>query len=120
MSLVKAGQLWERDPKADNSIRDSLCTCCKRFSMRAKLYVCYIYVGGIGLSHACSLVGGSVSVSPYGPKLVVSVVFFFVCVVFGLTCLALSILPSQSSTRFLKFCLMFGCGSLHLFPSGAG
>jgi hypothetical protein len=37
--------------------------------MKTKLHICYIYVGGLGPAHASSLVGGSVSVRPHGPKL---------------------------------------------------
>lgn len=36
--------------------------------MKVKLHICYTYVGG--LSDACSLVGGSVSLSSYGPWLI--------------------------------------------------
>ena len=47
--------------------------------MKTKLYNCDICVQGLGQSHAGSLVGGgSVSVSPYGPKLVDSVDFLMV------------------------------------------
>jgi hypothetical protein len=41
--------------------------------MKTKLQTCYICVESLGLSHACSLIGGSVSVSSYGPRLVDSV-----------------------------------------------
>jgi hypothetical protein len=41
--------------------------------MNTKLYNCYICVGDRGPSHACSLVGGSVSVSPYWLRLVDSI-----------------------------------------------
>jgi hypothetical protein len=63
---------------------------------------------------ACSLVGGSVSVSPEGPRLVDSVGFH---VVSSIPWLSPS---SQVSTRFPKFYLMPDCGFLHLFPSAAG
>jgi hypothetical protein len=43
--------------------------------MKIKLHISYICVGSIGPSHACSLIGGSVSVSPHGPRLVGSVDF---------------------------------------------
>jgi hypothetical protein len=46
--------------------------------METKLNNCYIYVEGLGPSHACSLVGGSVSLAPYGPTLVHSVDFLMV------------------------------------------
>ena len=41
--------------------------------MKTELHNCYIFTDGQGLSHACSLVGGSVSLSPYEPWLVGSV-----------------------------------------------
>jgi hypothetical protein len=41
--------------------------------MKTKVLICYICVGGLGPAHACFLVGGSVSVSSYGPRLVDSV-----------------------------------------------
>ena len=78
--------------------------------MKNKVHICFICVGNLVPSHACSLVGGSVSVSLYEPRLVASVGFLIVC----LTPLASYILflpLSQDS----KLCL-FWCGSLHLFP----
>ena len=70
--------------------------------MNTKMHICYICVGGLGLSHVCSLVGDSISVRPYGPRLVDSVGFLIV----PLTPLA----PSSflSSRRFPEFCLIFG------------
>lgn len=38
--------------------------------MNTKLHICYIYVSGLGLTHVCSLVGRSVSVSAHGTRLV--------------------------------------------------
>jgi hypothetical protein len=38
--------------------------------MKNKLHICDICVSSLGPAHAYSLVGGSVSVNPYGPKLV--------------------------------------------------
>ena len=46
--------------------------------MKTKLHICYLHVGGLGLAHTCSLIGGLVSVSPLGPRLVDSVDFFVV------------------------------------------
>ena len=46
--------------------------------MKTKLHIYYICVEGLGLSHACSLVHGSVSVSPYGSRLVEAVGFLVV------------------------------------------
>ena len=43
-----------------------------------KLYNCNIQVQGLGQAHAGSLVGGSVSVSLYEPRLVDSVFFYTV------------------------------------------
>ena len=43
--------------------------------MKTKLCISYICIGSLGLSHAHSLIGGAVSVSPYGPRLVDSVGF---------------------------------------------
>ena len=43
-----------------------------------KLYNCNIQVQGLGQAHAGSLVGGSVSVSLYEPRLVDSVFFYII------------------------------------------
>lgn len=43
-----------------------------------KLHNCDMYTEGLGQSHACSLDGGSVSVSHYDPRLVSSVGFLVV------------------------------------------
>lgn len=78
---------------------------------------CSIYAEGLGQSLAASLVVGSVSVGFYEPRLGDSARFLVV----SLTLLALAILPSSlSSAGFPEFCLMFGCGCLHLFPSVTG
>ena len=55
LRLDKAAQLGERDPKAGNRVREGPEELC--------------------LSHTCSLLSGSSSVSPYGPRLVDSVGF---------------------------------------------
>ena len=84
--------------------------------MKTQLHNYHICAESLGLSHECSLVGSSASMSPYGPRLVDSLDFFF-C---GILCLSSSFNPSSpSSTRFPKLHLMFGCGSLHLLSSGA-
>ena len=41
--------------------------------MKTKLHICYKCVGGLGPTPECSLAGGSVYVSPHGPRLVNSV-----------------------------------------------
>jgi hypothetical protein len=84
--------------------------------MKTKLHNCYICAEGLGQSHACSLVGGSDSVSPCGPGLVDSVGFLFLY----LTSLAPANHSSPSSSGFPKLCLVFGCGSLHLFLTFPG
>jgi hypothetical protein len=58
--------------------------------MKTKLHICYICIGGLGPSHAFSLVGGLISVRPYRPRLVGSVGLPVV----SLTPPASSILPS--------------------------
>lgn len=65
--------------------------------MRTKLYICYIRIGRLGLSYACSLVGGLVSVSLYVPRLVDSVGFLVV----SLTSMALSVLQHLRKSRTL-------------------
>jgi hypothetical protein len=78
--------------------------------MKTKLQVCC--AGGLGSYHAYSLIGGLISVSPDGPRLVYSVGFLVVL----LTPLASSILPpplpqdSQSSVD----------GCLYLLVSASG
>ena len=63
-----------------------------------------------------ALIWWSVSMSPYGPRLLDSVGVF--CAVLQPT-ISYNISP-PSSTGFLKICLMFGCGSLDLFLVVAG
>ena len=69
--------------------------------------------GGLGLAPTCSLVGGSVSVSPHGSRLVDSVGLLVV----SLTLLAYSVLsstPSQDSPS-TAWCFSVGlCSCLHL------
>ena len=48
---------------------------------KTKLHNCYICAEGLGLFHACSLLGSSVSVSPYGSSLVDSVGFLVVILI---------------------------------------
>jgi hypothetical protein len=60
------------------------------------------------------LASDSVSLSPYGPRLVDSVL------VMTVSPLAPTILSLPLLQDSLKLCLVFGCGSLHLFPSTVG
>jgi len=79
--------------------------------MKTKLHICYKYVGGPGPVPAGSLVGGSVSVSPQGPRLVDSV---------GLT--VVSFLPAcnaDSSVRCQSPALCLAVG-LSMFSSTSG
>lgn len=46
--------------------------------MKTKPYICYICVGGLDPSPACSVVGSSVSMSPYKPGFIDSVGFLMV------------------------------------------
>jgi hypothetical protein len=73
--------------------------------MKTKLHICYKCVGSLDPVPVCSLVGGLVSVSSHGPKLV-----DFVGLVVFLTPLTHSIL----SPRLPKLHLMFGSGSLNM------
>ena len=63
-----------------------------------------------------SLVGGSVSVSPHGPRLVGSVGLLVV----SLTLPAPSILLPGFSVRLPELCLIFNFESQHLFPLAIG
>lgn len=75
---------------------------------------------GLGQSRACSLVNGLVSVSPYGPRLVDSVLVSLTALV---PSIPLSLVPQDSF-----FCRIFQAlpnvwlwvSSLHLFPLVAG
>jgi hypothetical protein len=110
----KTGQLGEGDPKTGNRIRHSPHYNCSGTHRKTELHICYKCVGLLGPFLACSLVGGSVSVSSHRPRVVASV---GPLVVF-LTPLASSILSPTLPQDFLR-CSMFGCGSLHLFWSAA-
>jgi hypothetical protein len=70
--------------------------------------------GGLGLADTCYLVGGSVSVSPHGPRLVDSIGLLVV----SMTPSADLILPLFHKTP--RGQPNVGCRSLHLFPSAAG
>ena len=71
---------------------------------------------GLGPPCVCSLAGGSLSENLLVYRLVDSldllIDFLFLC--------RPSILSPNSSKRFPEPCPMIGCGSLHLFQSGAG
>ena len=79
--------------------------------MKTKLNICYKCVGSLGSAPECFLVGGSVSVSPHGPRLVDS----------RSPCgdLATSGIAQFYTTRLSELHLMFGCGQSEntLFPS---
>jgi hypothetical protein len=45
--------------------------------MKTKLYICYIYVGGLDPAHVRSLVSGSDSESPKGPDQLILLVFLW-------------------------------------------
>ena len=68
--------------------------------MKTNLIICYISLGSLSPAHDCSLVGGSVPGVPIPSR-------------------CLSPTPN-SSTSLLKLHLIFGFGSLHLFPLAAG
>lgn len=78
----KATQLGERHPKVGKVVRDNPLPCFRRKPS-------YICVEGLCLSQACCLVGDSVSVGPYAPRLVDSIDFLMISV----TLLVPSILP---------------------------
>ena len=79
--------------------------------MKTKLHICYKYIVDLGLAPACSLVGGLVSVSPYGPRLVDCV---------GFSWCSGPLWPTQSYPpvfhRTLKLPLMFGYLCVHFHP----
>ena len=105
---IRAVQLRKRDPKGGSRIRDS-----PGSQMKTKLHICYICVGGIGLFYSCSVASDSVSVSPYGSRLV----DFVGLVVVTLTSLAPLILPLPQDSPSSTYCLAVG---LCMFPSVGG
>lgn len=62
-----------RDTEVGNRVRNNHHSNCWGTHMETKLHICYICSGDLGSAPASSLVGGSVSVSPHGPRLVDSV-----------------------------------------------
>ena len=94
----KAAQLEERDPKASNRVRDRLCSQYYGTYTETKLHIGYINVGGLGLAHVCSLFSGSVSLSPYGPRLVGSVSLIVVFLAPLAPFIFLPTLPQDSMT----------------------
>jgi len=107
-------QLWEEDPTNGNRFRNSHCFNYE-CHMKVKLHICSKCVGGLGLPPESFLVGGRLSVSPHGPRLVYSVGLLTVSLTLQLTQFSLPLFH-----RFPELCLMFDCGYLHLFPSTAG
>jgi hypothetical protein len=102
--------LGEGDQKASNrvQVRDRPCSSYWGTNMKTNMHIYYICAGSLGQLHACSFVGVSISVSP--------------CYSWFDSSEALdpfnSFNPSLgSSTRLPELCLMFGWGSLYLFPS---
>jgi hypothetical protein len=96
-------------------IRVSSCTCFSHPTWRPICSTVSMCRGLHSIPFTHTLVGTSVFMSPYGLRVVV----FVGCFVVFFSPLAPSILPS-SSNRLPKCHLMFDCGSLHQFPSGAG
>lgn len=83
--------------------------------MMTKLHICYIYVGDLGLAHARSLVGGSVSLRP------LTQVSLLCRSSHGVLDTSEPLNPSShSSTKLPELGLLFDCGSLHLSLSAAG
>ena len=78
LRLDKAAQLGEGGLKVRNWVRHSPCSHCEESHIKNKLHNCYKCAEGLGESHACSLVDLSISMNPYGPKLVDSVGFLVV------------------------------------------
>lgn len=60
---------------ADNRVRDIPCACWLESHWKTQLFNCTICAEGLGQSYGGSLVGGLVSVSPYGPSLFDSIDF---------------------------------------------
>ena len=58
---------------AGNRVRDIIHSNCRLTHIKNTLHICYECVGHLGLTHVCALIGYSVSVSPYGHRLVGSV-----------------------------------------------
>lgn len=83
-----------------------------RTHMKTKWHTPYICVGVLGLSHACSLVGVSVSVSPYG--LFDSIGFLMISLT---SCFLQYLFFLFHKIPWLN--LMLGYGSLHLFSLAA-
>ena len=78
----------ERGSNVRQQIRDSSPSSYLRTYMKTKLHTCHKCVRGLGSAPACSLLGGSVSMSPHRPRVVDSVGLFMV----SLTPLACSVL----------------------------
>lgn len=97
----------ERGPKGRQQSQKQSLKLLFGFHMNTKMHNDYTCVENLFQSHAGFLVVSSVSVGPYGRRLLDSV---------DVLLLDPSILPPPSSTGFPKVSLMFGCDSLHLFP----
>ena len=108
---TQATQLREWDQQTGNRVRDSPNSNCCETWMKTKLHTCYIYPASLSPAHAHALVDGLVSGNPQISKLVGSIVLLWI----PNPLYVLNPLPN-SSPRIPRLYLMFGCGSLHLFP----
>jgi hypothetical protein len=110
----KVVQQGKRDPRAGKRVRVNLLQLLEdphEEQAAHLLRVCYI-----GVTHACSLVSGSVPVT--SPLAQVSSLFRYS---YGVLDLSVSLnTSSHSSTRLPELLLLFGCGSLYLVSSAAG
>lgn len=101
----------EGSPKKVKASEISLTLTVKESHRNTKIPNHNIYAEDICQIHVGSLIVTSVSVNPYAHRLFDSV---SLALVVSMIPLAPTILPPPTEAGFPKFCLMFGCVSLHL------
>lgn len=107
--------LGEQDPWEGNRFKNSPIPVVGGLPWRTSC-TSTMYVQGLDVAHACSLVGGSVSGTPLWVQNS-WLCWFSWRVPISLGSLNLSL---RSSTRLPKLSSMFGCRFLHMFPLAAG
>lgn len=115
---IRTAYLGEQDPQIVNRVRVSPCFSCWATHMNTLLHICYLYARMDRSNPWMLLFSGSVSGNHQVFRLTGHSWSFCNIPISFISSGFLS--PSPNSyTTFPELNLMFGCGSLHLFGSGA-
>lgn len=101
--------------QAGKRFRSSPHSSCWGTPMKTKLQIIHVFAQGLGLAHACSLLGCYFSGSFQGSRSVASV-GLLLKFLFS----AHPIFPTTAPQKLFNLNLMLGCGSLHLYQLAVG